>query len=154
MAIRVQGPGSSNQIQRKKTEKPKKASKPGQFAAHLRRLDGASETETGAKEQISSTTGIGGILAAQAIDPATGEIPSYEERKSRARRGLEILGRLEQIRNGLLLGSIPKDHLALLARLVRQKRERGTDPLISQLLDEIELRAEVELAKLSQRKKA
>ena len=152
MAIRVLGPGSSNQIQSKKAEKSKQASKPGQFAAHLRRLDGASEPAD-AKEQVSSAAGIGGILAAQAIDPATGEIPSYQERKSRARRGLEIIGRLEQIRSGLLLGSIPKDHLALLARLVRQKRERGTDPLISQLLDEIELRAEVELAKLAQRKK-
>ncbi len=41
--------------------------------------------------------------------------------------------------------------LVTLARLVREKRERGADPLISQLLDEIELRAEVELAKLARR---
>jgi hypothetical protein len=31
---------------------------------------------------------------------------------------------------------------------VRDTRERGTDPVIARLLDEIELRASVELAKL------
>ena len=55
------------------------------------------------------------------------------------------------MRKGLLLGSIPKDRLAELARMVREKRERGADPVVSRLLDEIELRAEVELAKLSRK---
>ena len=45
----------------------------------------------------------------------------------------------------------PKDRLQELAHLVREKRERGADPVVSRLLDEIELRAEVELAKLSRR---
>lgn len=151
MAMNVQGPGGPSRVQTKKTEKAKKTSKPGEFASHLRRLDAESGAETGTTEQVFAVAGLGGILAAQAVDPATGEKPNYEERKRRARRGEEILERLEEIRRGLLLGSIPKDRLATLARLVREKRERGADPLISQLLDEIELRAEVELAKLSQR---
>ncbi len=113
-------------------------------------MDSESD-EVGATDQVSAVAGLGGILAAQAVDPQTGEAPSYDERKRRARRGVEILERLEEIRRGLLLGTIPKDRLATLARLVREKRERGADPLISQLLDEIELRAEVELAKLSRR---
>jgi hypothetical protein len=75
----------------------------------------------------------------------------YQERQRRARRGTEILDRLEEIRRGFLLGTVPKDRLGELARLVREKRERGADPVISKLLDEIELRAEVELAKLSRR---
>ncbi len=66
-------------------------------------------------------------------------------------RGVEILDRLEEIRRGLLLGAVPKERLGELARMVREKRERGADPVISRLLDEIELRAEVELAKLSRR---
>jgi len=57
----------------------------------------------------------------------------------------------EEIRRGLLVGSIPKERLGELARMMREKRERGADPVISRLLDEIELRAEVELAKLSRR---
>ncbi len=42
--------------------------------------------------------------------------------------GAEILDRLEEIRRGLLMGSIPKDRLQELAHLVREKRERGADP--------------------------
>ena len=42
-------------------------------------------------------------------------------------------------------------HQPDLARTMREKRERGADPIISRLLDEIELRAEVELAKLGRR---
>ena len=72
----------------------------------------------------------------------------------RDQRGAELLDGLdglEELRRGLLLGSIPKDRLGDLARLVREKRERGADPVVSRLLDEIELRAEVEIAKLSRR---
>jgi hypothetical protein len=35
--------------------------------------------------------------------------------------------------------------------MVREKRERGADPIVSRLLDEIELRAEIELAKLGRK---
>lgn len=79
------------------------------------------------------------------------KVVDFKERQRLARRGAEILEKLEDIRKGLLVGSIPKERLAALAKVVREKREKGTDPIISQLLDEIELRAEVELAKLSRR---
>ena len=117
----------------------------------MRRLDQDSTDETEATDQVSAVAGLGGILAAQAVDPDTGQAPTYDERKRRARHGEEILERLEEIRRGLLQGTIPKDRLATLARLVREKRDKGADPLISQLLDEIELRAKVELAKLGRR---
>jgi len=149
--VRVDGPGGPNRIQPRKTREVKKAAKPGEFAAHLRRLDQNPKEETEAKDQVSALAGVGGILAAQAIDPDTGQAPSYEERKRRARQGHDILERLEEIRRGLLQGRIPKDRLATVARLVRKKRESGADPLICQLLDEIELRAKVELAKLARR---
>jgi hypothetical protein len=93
--------------------------------------------------------GVGGLLAAQAV--AAEATPDFKERQRRAKRGAEILDRLEDVRRGLLAGAIPKDRLAELARMVREKRERGADPVISRLLDEIELRAEVELAKLSRK---
>lgn len=149
MAMKVGGPGGPAPIQSKKTEKAKKAGKPGEFAAHLRRVDSDTGEEI-APSEVSSVAGVGGILAAQAVEPSDDK-PNYDERKRRARRGQEVLERLDEIRKGLLLGSIPKEKLGALARLVREKREKGADPLISQLLDEIELRAEVELAKLSRR---
>jgi hypothetical protein len=58
---------------------------------------------------------------------------------------------LEELRIGLLLGHIPRDRLADLSRMVRDRREDAEDPQLAALLDEIELRAEVELAKLTMR---
>ena len=71
--------------------------------------------------------------------------------RHRPRDARATLDRLEDIRRGLLLGMVPKDKLAELARTVREKRERGADPVVSRLLDEIELRAEIELAKLGRK---
>ena len=100
-------------------------------------------------DQVGGVVGLGGILAAQSVDPEGA--PDHKERQRRAQRGADILDRLEEVRQGLLAGGIPKSRLQELAQLVREKRERGADPVISRLLDEIELRAEVELAKLSRR---
>lgn len=151
MAMKVGGPSGPSRIQTSKTEKSKKTGKAGDFAAHLRHVDAQTGEEIGATDQVSSVAGVGGILAAQAVNPDVGQGPDYQERKRRARRGEDILERLDEVRKGLLVGSVPKERLGELARLVREKREKGADPLISQLLDEIELRAEVELAKLSRR---
>ena len=151
MAMKVGGPSGPSRIQTTKTDKAKKSWKPGEFASHLRRVDAATGEEIAPAERAGPVADVGGILAAQSVAPQTGATPDYSERKRRARKGEDILDRLEEVRRGLLLGNVPKEKLAALARLVREKREKGADPLISQLLDEIELRAEVELAKLSRR---
>ena len=67
------------------------------------------------------------------------------------RRGEDILDRLEDLRHGLLTGTISADKLQTLAHVVRTGRGNCGDPRLAALLDEIELRAEVELAKLSLR---
>ena len=59
-----------------------------------------------------------------------------------------MLDRLEEIRTGLLLGSIPRSQLHELAQVAQQTRESFVDPALSDVLDDIELRARVELAKL------
>jgi hypothetical protein len=60
-----------------------------------------------------------------------------------------MLDHLEEIRLGLLLGTIPMAKLEQLGQLVRAKRDQINDPQLLAILDEIELRAAVELAKLS-----
>jgi hypothetical protein len=70
-------------------------------------------------------------------------------RKRAQERGKMMLDHLEEIRVGLLLGTIPMAKLEQLAQLVRAKREQIDDPKLLAILDEIELRAAVELAKLS-----
>ena len=54
------------------------------------------------------------------------------------------------MRAAILTGSVPKSKLIELAQMLRDKREAGLDDEMNAILDDIELRAEVELAKLSQ----
>lgn len=49
---------------------------------------------------------------------------------------------------GLLVGHVSKERLQDLLAMVRQRQEQFTDPRLGQVLADIELRAEVELAKL------
>lgn len=102
-------------------------------------LDETSETE-----QTAGTTAVrsvDSVLTAQEVGDQSGG-------KRRARERAEaMLDRLEDIRDGLLTGAIPMDRLQDLAATVRRQRDAIDDPRIVEILDEIELRARVELAK-------
>lgn len=95
------------------------------------------------------TTGALGSVDALLVVQAAGDATEREARRRLVRRGEEILDRLEDVRRALLLGVVPKDMLLQLAQMVRSRREATPDPRLAALLDEIELRAEVELAKLT-----
>jgi hypothetical protein len=60
-----------------------------------------------------------------------------------------MLDMLQTLQSGLLIGGIPIVHLNRLRALVTQNRTTNSDPKLKQILDDIELRVEVELAKLS-----
>ena len=148
--MKVDGPKPTSSVTSKKSKKTDSTGAPGAFASELSKTGNNPDTEAlDAPEQAAPVTTVAGVLAMQSVDPDAEASP--EERKRRAQRGYELLERLEEIRRGLLIGAIPKDRLADLAQMVRQRREKGADPVISKLLDEIELRASVELAKLSSR---
>jgi hypothetical protein len=86
------------------------------------------------------------VLALQEAPDAT----TRSRARARAReRGSLMLDQLDEIRMGLLLGTIPIAKLEQLGQSVRAKREQIDDPRLLAILDEIELRAAVELAKLS-----
>ena len=115
--------------------------------------DFASYLETPAEvSQNAPVTGLNGVSAVEAmlLAQSVGDQVVNEERKRRAvKHGENLLDRLEDIRLALLQGSISKSKLIELAQLLRVRREEGLDDKLSALLDEIELRAEVELAKLT-----
>ena len=92
-----------------------------------------------------------GPSAVQSVDSVLSvqEVGGREGGRKRARERAELmLDRLEDIRHGLLMGAIPRDRLQELASAVRRQREAIDDPRLFEILDEIELRARVELAKL------
>ena len=60
--------------------------------------------------------------------------------------GDELLRLLDEVRDGLLAGGIPKQTLTRLAAVTAKRRNTFADPKLQTVLDEIELRARVELA--------
>ena len=116
----------------------------GGFAAALHEESAA----TGAKGAVGGPATLAGVSTVLALQGA----PDSTERRARQRaveRGDAMLDDLEEIRLGLLLGAIPRARLEQLAQLVRVRREQIEDPKLMAILDEIELRAAVELAKLA-----
>ncbi len=107
----------------------------------------------------------GAAEAAEAVDPAAvsavdavfaiQEAPDATERRSRGLSvtyGESVLDRLEDIRRDILTGAIPKEKLAILAQTMRAHRNASNDPGLTEIINEIELRSEVEIAKLTRGK--
>lgn len=69
-------------------------------------------------------------------------------RRRTVQRGNSLLDRLDDIRIGLLTGSLPRSRLESLRQLAREEVAQSDDPKLAAILDEIELRVAVELAKL------
>lgn len=84
------------------------------------------------------------ILTLQGIDDST------SGRSRGLQHGERLLDMLDEVRDGLLAGGIPRATLNRLATAVSKRQEGFADPKLQSVLDEIELRARVELAKLEQ----
>lgn len=113
------------------------------FASALSQAEsslGASAAE--APAPAAAAMGIGALLGAQ-------EVTEEElNRRKSLKRGRLALEALEGLRDALLTGRLPAATLRQLEDLVRQERVLTTDPRLNDVLDDIELRAAVELAKL------
>lgn len=107
--------------------------------------DKVAETRgAGPVAPVNSIAAIDAILTLQSVpDPTTGRARAI------ARAG-HMLDLLEEIRLGLLEGNIPRPVLSRLVALVRSERAGFADPRLADILDDIDLRAQVELAKLSE----
>jgi hypothetical protein len=96
---------------------------------------------------VTATPVLSGIEALMALQ----EVPdAMAQRKRALARGDRMLDRLDDLRRGLLLGHISRDKLSDLARLAGESSSQVDDPALAEVLQEIELRAQVELAKLSE----
>ena len=123
------------------TKRSKSTVKSGEMA-FTAVLDGEIKTE-----RPSPSVKVATLDAIVPVDSATIE----EQHKNLAKgRAVFILDRLEDIRQGLLLGAVSQSGLQELARTIREARGETLDPKMSDILDDIELRAKIELAKLEQ----
>jgi hypothetical protein len=100
----------------------------------------SSAPQAAAAQPMMPTTGIEALLALQSV-----EDPLFTRKKA-VRRGNALLDTLETIKADLLMGRVSEGRLNQLMALVGQARERNL-PELDPILDDIELRARVELAK-------
>ena len=128
-------------------KKTRKADEPSgtTFTDHL-----APATEPSSKADASGDAGpvvaVSSILSVQEV----GEEANEEQQLRRLIQwGEDILDQLDKIRHDLLVGAIPLDRLSGLAQAMRDRKTNISDPGLLTLIDEIELRAEVEIAKYS-----
>lgn len=97
----------------------------------------------------SSVSGLGPVAAIDALLAAQETGRDTPGRRARGRQVAEdMLDQLQEIQGGLLLGRVPVEDLRRLADLVSKRRAQENDPGLEQILNEIEQRAAVELAKL------
>lgn len=139
MAIRIDGPGRTGGIQ-------------GPSAT--RRADGSGAAFTLPDQSdaparaavVGGPTAIGDLSALLALQGVP-EIDPRERRRRAVRHGFDLLDVLEGVRLDLLGGGVAPERLERLVAMVT-KREPSGDERLEALVDEIELRARVELAKL------
>lgn len=137
---------SSGRVRPSSTQAKGKANKTaggGGFANHL----SGSEDSAAPVTSAAPTQMVDAVLAIQTVGDATSGAAN-----ARARQwGNDTLDQLEQIRTDLLLGAIPKERLINLAQMVSERRQHADDPRLNELLDDIELRVRVEIAKYEPR---
>jgi len=139
--MKIQGPSETGKTSA--TKKSEKTSRTG--STGFSSLIGADEAEAPAHAAASSSiAGIDALLMAQEADDPT----ERSARKRMHKRADDLLKELDKIRIGMLTGTLSVGNLIDIADVVASHRERLKDPQLASLLDEIDLRAQIEIAKM------
>jgi hypothetical protein len=108
-------------------------------------LEAASTSETGAADATLATSDVAAVSNLLALQ----EITPYDvERKKLVQRGKNMLDSLEELRQQILMGIVPLHTLQNLGRQLAMQKQNIADPQLIEIIEDIELRAAVELAKL------
>jgi hypothetical protein len=109
---------------------------------------GAAAAPT-APSAAAATSAVSDVSALMALQGVEGPL---EKRRRAVKRGAGLLDRLDEIKLALLSGDGDSVALEQLARTLREDRPDDGDADLKALLDQIDLRASVELAKAELRR--
>lgn len=104
-----------------------------------------SSSETASTARATGPTGVGSIDALMALQEVGGPL---ERRRKAVKRASKILDLLDGVRDGLLDDALSATSLNGLLSAIREERAGVDDPHLEGLLNDIETRASVEIAKL------
>jgi hypothetical protein len=136
--MKVSGPTGSSAVGGARPTRPQGA---GGFAP-VEPQGAAEAAGLGAASGVARVSSLDALIALQEVGGP------LERRRRAAARGGRLLDALEALKVGLLEGTLTVASAEQLARAAREQRELTDDPRLEGLLDEIETRAAVELAKL------
>jgi hypothetical protein len=103
---------------------------------------------TAGPAQAAPTGGVGGVIGVDALLALQDVGSPLERRRKAVGRASRILDVLDEMRVALVGGDLSPTDMERLRRAVRDQRDATDDPRLEAVLDEIETRAAVELAKL------
>ena len=137
--MKIQGPG-----QTKGPSKTGSKGKTSQSDASFGDLVAKDTAAPASSQNAQSIAQVDALLAIQgAEDPTAGAA-----RKRARKRSMVILDELDKIRMAMLGGNLTVGHMIDVADVVASHREKIMDPALTGIMDEIDLRAQVELAKM------
>jgi hypothetical protein len=113
---------------------------------------GFSVDEGETAKQASATTSLRTVGGIDALLALQGEEGPGERRKRAVKRGGVALDALDELKVGVLSGAIEPATLTRLKAVTAGLRDGSGDPGLDAVLAEIELRVEVEIAKMAPRR--
>ena len=136
--MKIKGPGRITPSRVERTKGKSSADK-----AAFEKALGPDEAEaSSAMSGTAQLTSINSLLSLQ-------ELPTATDGKSKGvQRAEGLIEHLEAIQHGLLMGHISIGRLSKIINALAAEREKKLDPQLVQIINDIELRAKVELAKL------
>ena len=139
--------GANMKIERTGSARP---ASPVKSAGKASKSSGAGFSEA-LDQAAGGVSSISGAAPTQAVDALLSiqEVDDAVDGRKRGgqRWGESILDKLETLRIGLIGGVIPPGDLETITKMIEEGRGEVDDPALNKILDEIELRARVELAK-------
>ena len=124
------------------TGKKRAASSTGSFADLLASAEASETSPTSQLSDVAATSALNNLLALQEISDED------VRRKKLLQRGTGLLDSLDQLRRRLLTGSLSPQLLVEIGRQLAVEKQTIMDPRINEIIEDIELRAAVELAKI------
>ena len=115
---------------------------------------GFSLGQTGAPSAASASAATSGVNDVSALMALQGIEGPLEKRRRAVKRGAGLLDRLDEMKMALLSGEPDEAVLQQLSRTLREDRPDDGDAGLNDLLDQIDLRASVELAKAEMRRRS
>ena len=137
--MKVEGPGRAGSA-----EQTRKKDRAGSADGSFGRMVSGETQGAGGASATQSIASIDTLLAVQGAEDPT----ARAARRRMRQRADNVLEELEKVRTALLTGRLTVGHVIDIADVVASHREKIMDPRLTAILDEIDLRAQVELAKM------